>query len=53
MTIEALRRRRPEALADLLAMYGKEIQGVAWIIHASLQFPDGDAQVYWHLIVEP
>ena len=24
-----------------------------WIVHASLQFPDGDAQVYWHLIVEP
>src|ERR687887_2889918 len=32
MTVEALRRRRPEALADLLATYGKEIQGVAYLI---------------------
>jgi RNA polymerase sigma factor (sigma-70 family) len=32
MTVEALRRRRPEALADLLAAYGKEIQGVAYLI---------------------
>jgi hypothetical protein len=24
-----------------------------WIVHAALTFPDGDAQVYWHLIVEP
>ena len=32
MTVEALRRRRPEALADLLAMYGKEIHGVAYLI---------------------
>jgi RNA polymerase sigma factor (sigma-70 family) len=32
MTVEALRRRRPEALADLLAMYGTEIQGVAYLI---------------------
>lgn len=32
MTVEALRRRRPEALADLLAQYGRELQGVAWLI---------------------
>jgi RNA polymerase sigma factor (sigma-70 family) len=32
MTVEALRRRRPEAMADLLALYGKEIQGVAYLI---------------------
>jgi RNA polymerase sigma-70 factor (ECF subfamily) len=32
MTVEALRRRRPEALADLLAVYGKEILGVAYLI---------------------
>jgi RNA polymerase sigma factor (sigma-70 family) len=32
MTVEALRRRRPEALADLLDTYGKEIQGVAYLI---------------------
>lgn len=32
MTVEALRRRRPEALGDLLAMYGKQIQGVAYLI---------------------
>jgi RNA polymerase sigma factor (sigma-70 family) len=32
MTVEALRRRRPEALEDLLAMYGREIQAVAWLI---------------------
>jgi RNA polymerase sigma factor (sigma-70 family) len=32
MTVEALRRRRPEALADLLATCGKEIQGVAYLI---------------------
>jgi hypothetical protein len=24
-----------------------------WIINASLGYPDGDAQVYWHLLVEP
>jgi RNA polymerase sigma-70 factor (ECF subfamily) len=32
MTVEALRKRRPEALEDLLAMYGREIQAVAWLI---------------------
>ena len=32
MTVEALRRRRPEALEDLLATYGREIQAVAWLI---------------------
>jgi hypothetical protein len=24
-----------------------------WIIHASLGYPEVDAQVYWHLLVEP
>jgi RNA polymerase sigma-70 factor (ECF subfamily) len=32
MTVEALRRRRPEALEDLLSMYGREIQAVAYLI---------------------
>ena len=32
MTVEALRRRRPETLADLLAAYGRELQGVAYLI---------------------
>jgi RNA polymerase sigma-70 factor (ECF subfamily) len=32
MTVEALRGRRPEALDDLLATYGKQIQGVAYLI---------------------
>jgi RNA polymerase sigma-70 factor (ECF subfamily) len=32
MTVEALRRRRPEVLDDLLATYGREIQGVAYLI---------------------
>jgi RNA polymerase sigma factor (sigma-70 family) len=32
MTVEALRRRRPHALEDLLASYGKQIQGVAYLI---------------------
>jgi RNA polymerase sigma-70 factor, ECF subfamily len=32
MTVEALRRRRPEALEDLLDTYGREIQGVAYLI---------------------
>jgi RNA polymerase sigma-70 factor (ECF subfamily) len=32
MTVEALRRRRPQALEDLLATYGKQIQGVAYLI---------------------
>jgi RNA polymerase sigma-70 factor (ECF subfamily) len=32
MTVDALRRRRPEALDDLLATYGKQIQGVAYLI---------------------
>ena len=32
MTVEALRRGRPEALADLLARYGKDIQAVAYLI---------------------
>ena len=26
MTVEALRRRRPETLADLLETYGRELQ---------------------------
>jgi RNA polymerase sigma factor (sigma-70 family) len=32
MTVEALRRRRPESLADLLEAYGRELQGVAYLI---------------------
>jgi RNA polymerase sigma factor (sigma-70 family) len=32
MTVEALRRRRPESLADLLEAYGREIQTVAYLI---------------------
>ncbi len=32
MTVEALRRRRPETLADLLSAYGREIQAVAYLI---------------------
>ncbi len=32
MTVEALRRRRPEALEDLLATYGRELQAVAYLI---------------------
>jgi hypothetical protein len=32
MTVAALRRRRPEALEDLLATYGPEIQAVAYLI---------------------
>ena len=32
MTVDALRRRRPEVLDDLLATYGREIQAVAWLI---------------------
>jgi RNA polymerase sigma-70 factor (ECF subfamily) len=32
MTVEDLRRRRPEALGDLLATYGPEIQAVAYLI---------------------
>lgn len=32
MTIDALRRRRPEVLDDLLHRYGGEIQGVAYLI---------------------
>ncbi len=32
MTVEALRRGRPEVLADLLARYGKEMQAVAYLI---------------------
>ncbi|MFL5724954.1 MAG: hypothetical protein ACJ77F_01305, partial [Chloroflexota bacterium] len=24
-----------------------------WILHASLQFPDGGAEVYWHVVVAP
>ncbi len=32
MTLEALRRRRPETLADLLATYGRELQAVAYLI---------------------
>jgi RNA polymerase sigma-70 factor, ECF subfamily len=32
MTVEALRRRRPATLADLLEAYGHELQGVAYLI---------------------
>ena len=32
MTVEALRRGEPEVLADLLEQYGREIQGVAYLI---------------------
>jgi len=32
MTVEALRRHRPETLADLLDAYGREIQAVAYLI---------------------
>ena len=32
MTVEALRRRRPETLADLLRAYGRELQAVAYLI---------------------
>ena len=32
MTVEALRRRRPETLADLLHAYGRELQSVAYLI---------------------
>ncbi len=32
MTIEALRRRRPQTLAELLDSHGREIQAVAWLI---------------------
>lgn len=32
MTVEALRRHRPEVLDDLLERYGREIQGVAYLI---------------------
>ena len=32
MTVEALRRHRPEVLDDLLERYGRELQGVAYLI---------------------
>jgi len=32
MTVEALRRRRPPTLADLLEAYGRELQAVAYLI---------------------
>lgn len=32
MTVEALRRHRPETLADLLGVYGRELQAVAYLI---------------------
>ena len=32
MTVEALRGRRPQTLADLLDRHGREIQAVAWLI---------------------
>jgi RNA polymerase sigma-70 factor (ECF subfamily) len=32
MTVEALRRRRPETLGDLLSAYGRELQAVAYLI---------------------
>ena len=32
MTVEALRRRRPETLGALLETYGRELQSVAFLI---------------------
>lgn len=32
MTVEALRRRRPETLGDLLEAYGRELQAVAYLV---------------------
>jgi RNA polymerase sigma factor (sigma-70 family) len=32
MTVEALRRHRPETLGDLLSAYGRELQAVAYLI---------------------
>lgn len=32
MTVEALRRHRPETLTDLLSAYGRELQAVAYLI---------------------
>ena len=32
MTVEALRRRRPETLGELLEAYGRELQSVAYLI---------------------
>ncbi len=32
MTVEALRRHRPETLGDLLSTYGRELQAVAFLI---------------------
>lgn len=32
MTVEALRRRRPETMAQLLEAYGRELQAVAYLI---------------------
>lgn len=32
MTVDALRSRRAGALGDLLAIYGRELQSVAWLI---------------------
>jgi len=32
MTVEAVRRGEPQVLAELLAQYGREIQGVAYLI---------------------
>lgn len=32
MTVEALRRRRPEALEDVLVAHGRELQAVAYLI---------------------
>jgi len=32
MTVEALKRRRPSTLADLLEAYGRELQAVAYLI---------------------
>jgi RNA polymerase sigma factor (sigma-70 family) len=41
MTVEALRRRRPETLADLLGTYGRELQAVAYLIlHDRLEAED-------------
>jgi RNA polymerase sigma factor (sigma-70 family) len=41
MTVEALRRRRPETLAELLDAYGRELQAVAYLIlHDRLEAED-------------
>ncbi len=42
MTVEALRRRRPETIADPLSVYGRELHGVAYLVlrdHAEAEDP--------------